>query len=285
MRQAVEYLLRTTSHLNIPTPLNMNFDQEAKALLSRIIPQANPSIVYILQTFSTLSIHPIYQQPVWPEIKPAEWVRLQPALVIASFFITCPLALDYFYGILWGKQSVSYSICGQSITRFDLVYDASAGHPMPLSEARKVHEILNQLTQVIKIYLADLRGHKCHGVTATKAGWRFSPNSKGLRSEVFMPREYLDEMETASPNVLLRRWLGFAVTLAHETVHAFHNACNGIEDEMAFGNSRSCEMGDAFEHWVFGGMHQEIHSCDFAVADVFSAVLNQHGVVVDKRYL
>lgn len=150
---------------------------------------------------------------------------------------------------------------------------------MPPQEAQKVHQILDQLPQVIKIFLRDLDNLKLNGMTNFATGGPFCAGKRGVRSNIFLDRTLLDSVDSASPNELLRLWLQIAATLAHEVTHAMFNAWEGTVPEPAFGDSLECEVGNAFEEHVFGGVGREVEVCDTSVIEIYYKVLEKHGVL------
>lgn len=256
----------------------MDFLQQSDAIRVNITRRTDAEIAYILQTFSGLPVHPIFQHNRWPQITPAQWVRIQPALVMASFFITCPLAEDFWHGVLFGLTLLDRHRLGQPITRFDLVYNSSIGNPVPLPELHKVHQILAELPRAVTLFIRTLQDDNVYGLTETISLWPFHHDRKGYRSRVILASELLDLAEIASREELLRIWLSMAITLAHETAHALYCSYYALDEEMVFRDSDKSEIGGAFEEWVFGGPGQDSRVTDEQVVKMFYQVLGKHGI-------
>ncbi|KAK8172923.1 hypothetical protein BKA80DRAFT_27464 [Phyllosticta citrichinensis] len=222
-------------------------------------------------------IHPVFAFERWLNMDPAVHQSLHSVFRLASQMLTTPTFLPFWYGLKHNRRLVRNELLRNTYGRLGERFDPPMG---PLDDVQKLDILrdLEFLGQVhtwgfAKLDYADATTHMMHW-----QGLPHSPETHGSHTEI--SDEYIrilqqtpvglphGEMKLpSSPPThasYLRTSLHFAKTLVHELCHAFNWAVVNynpaslqpevsIKIEPFFMDQVRCELGRAWETFVFGG--------------------------------
>ncbi|KAK4635958.1 hypothetical protein CLAFUW4_00203 [Fulvia fulva] len=216
----------------------------------------DPDIARILRDSSTSTIHPVFQQRRWDGLSDDGFIFCRPALVLASYLLTCPRGLHFFHAFLFGEHTIHRDRHGMTRTRFDPVYDTQ--RPLPPEEEKRVLAALEEISNLIRVRFADTGrddGRCQPGDTVWTDRFQCITSPLATRSTISISQRTLDRIQGQhlSGPAPLRCWFSLAVTLVHEFGHAIWYAAAEPETEGIFANQDFCEMGYAVTSWIVHG--------------------------------
>ena len=224
-------------------------------LVSQEIPDADPNLL-------KNPIHSIFQKRNWQKSAQDVWPQLQPALRLASKFISEDEMLAFWYHLVWGRQKMQdvSEKFGYRLERF------SAEGP-PLNASQK---------QQIRHWLRDFGENKLSGALAFKSGVTLGQTTRtkaggivvNLSWELFeILSKHRSGMKLLSETQLLRVNFLIAIVLLHELGHAVHLSLRCSRYEPYYGNHVVAEVGHAWSCWAFGGAIARINMLTDGTSD------------------
>ncbi|KAI5359843.1 hypothetical protein Slin14017_G094040 [Septoria linicola] len=211
--------------------------------------KTHPTLKRLLLDSAVSTVHPVLARNRWITINDEDYLRIAPAIAVATRILTGDRAMHFWHALVVGKQ-VSSDGKGEKSQR---MYEDPDGS-LPTAEREKVKQMLNELAGLVMFDCEDLNSNT-FGRTIHLPE-RFSSNTPGgIRSLITLRRDLMDEidLQVRPPYALLRRWFIIAVTLLHEIAHALHAARYGSGAEREFEDDGFIEIGFALEKWLFGG--------------------------------
>ncbi|SMQ46703.1 unnamed protein product [Zymoseptoria tritici ST99CH_3D7] len=214
----------------------------------------HPAITNIIRKAADADILPVLKFDRWVGLSPQDFLRILPALRLASQIMRSPRGLQFFYARARGNTEVTFDDRDINQLRF-YRDDRTPNAHLPPDHAAIAHTYLNDLVMAVTLAFEprpDETEGDCEPLSHDRIHW----SQPGIRSKVVMNEKNLhrlDLMQTLGPAVL-KQWVIMATTLCHELSHAFNMAFEGQEDhEMFFEDDTFCELGHAFEKFVIGG--------------------------------
>lgn len=230
-------------------------------------------------------VHPLFSQGQWLDVQTEDYVLLMPALQLASKLLTSPRFLAFWEALLLHRKPIRTdglrTMYGRSCDRLDL----ELSRPTPDSR-RWVLTRLRELTTVHN-FKFDQESNLCDADATTDLIEQPGFTGRGLRnthasvsriSDAYLRllRLYYEGGETPARGriprpqdrptggSILRTSFHLAKNLVHELCHALNNAIVPIHQghpcpevsikiEPFFMDQRRCELGRAWESFVFGG--------------------------------
>ncbi|KAF2448259.1 hypothetical protein P171DRAFT_481341 [Karstenula rhodostoma CBS 690.94] len=204
----------------------------------------------------TNSIHPVLARPRWPDLNDQHWHILQPALRLASMFLTVPTCWEWF-------EHVSTGVVKQDHKGRRFIDPPS--QPLTKEQRQEVVEgILSKIAKSTLFFCADTKKPNATAGTVRKGYASMDIdlyNPKATRiviSHDYILSQYGSSVSTRVPYLI--KIFFMAKTLLHEIAHVFYNTShrfvsrNGGEPSFARHGplSRVREMGYSYEQDTFG---------------------------------
>lgn len=262
----------TTTTTTTPA-LDPNFEKgtSIRSLIAQItLSEAPTEIIDLLYTSSTsTTIHPAFALDRWSNLSQRDYIRIAPALVLASRLLTCDISLHYFHALAFAPRNIRPDKNGIRLKRF-----FRADPTAPLSEKHKsqVDQLFSNITSYITLHEKHLVG--CTG--QCRPSDRISPFAPGLKSTISIHQNFTKTLTRLlhTPSLasdpseeclsqLHKQWTTLAVVLVHEFAHAVTFAIFGLLPESCFENDGFKEAGYAWETLLFRGSFDLVHTLSF----------------------
>lgn len=213
-------------------------------------------------------IHCVYARENWPGLSDDDWVRISPAVVLATNFLECYQTSVFLYDLQWDPRRLATETnqdpafeLGIPMYRFGIAH----GLPLTVQDSEDLDKVLQNLSKAVTFYMSDRYENSnarpgeqpIYGATHPH-GSPIKAGEPGLRSILSIRRAYLNTLDprTASPDAMLVNWFLMAVTIVHETIHAFAYHTDGNIPEPFFLDQNFAELGAALEVFLFRGAFQ-----------------------------
>jgi hypothetical protein len=222
----------------------------------------DPEITEIRDLISVCAqkaIHPIFAKAGWIDLSDEDYVRISPALVVASYMLTSPQA-THFLAVVLGATRIPDGTYN-SVKRYTNGYpmkriDRSGLVPNDAQKAL-VHNTLDVMSKFLTKQFTE-EPPKMGALALTRPTCYYYPGTEhqGMESEIEVMQQYLHQIDLSTPARwdLLGTWFEMAITLIHEVSHAVCIYKEGARvPEPAFENQGFYELGFALESFMFGG--------------------------------
>lgn len=195
-------------------------------------------------------IHFMFTKSAWDNLSDDDWVRISPALVLASRLLESSEVMLFVGSYLYIPTTAN----SQGLRQF------SRSRALTALEITNAEEFLRDLASTMTFEFTErcFQELKAHGM----ASGRSDEDDPG----VGRLGRYIDvELETrtirgigplpaSETGLLLATWLLIAITLVHEVMHAVHLFHNGVGPEPFFETESSfCELEYSLEDALFEG--------------------------------
>ncbi|KAK7566977.1 hypothetical protein IWX49DRAFT_43508 [Phyllosticta citricarpa] len=222
-------------------------------------------------------VHPIFAFERWLNMDPAVYQSMHSALRLASQMLTAPTFLPFWYGLKHNRRLIRNQLLSSTYGRLGERFDPPMG---PLNDMQKV-DILRDLEYLGQIHTWGFARLEYADATTHIMNWQgllHSPDTHGSHTELsdeytrilqqtavgHLPGEMKAPSSPPTHASYLRTSFHFAKTLVHELCHAFNWAVVSynptsprpevsIKIEPFFMDQVRCELGRAWESFVFGG--------------------------------
>ena len=233
-----------------------------KQLLSEICSEStSPEIVQLLATSATTGIHPMFARKRWSGVSEKDFLRMSPALVLASRLLKSPQSLHFWHPFFFGPRTEVIDLEGKERLCFHRVFQDQS-QPLPLEEELRVRQKLKDAALAIENITLDdsleVSAGSCHLLPTAPVSlvWpAVDSTHPGRCSQISINKQNCDALDPkqAGSEELRRRWLLFAKTLVHEAAHAISVSSLGSQGEQFYEACPILEMGFAIEQQLFGG--------------------------------
>lgn len=236
---------------------------DVTAILRNVLSDdADHSLRRMLQWSAGEPTHPMFAQDRWTGISNQDYVRIAPALHLASRLLQSYEVKSYLATYLHAPRTPAIlPKTGTMGVRFARVRDPANPNdilPMTFQEESAVDALLLQVSQVTSLqFSTTIRlGFGTHGVCTS--GALIQPGNPGracdIEIEVICLRAF-DNMPTTISSSLLANWFNLAVTLVHESMHAAAIHTVGVTaPEPLFETDNDNELGESLEALIFRGL-------------------------------
>ncbi|KZF24143.1 hypothetical protein L228DRAFT_281249 [Xylona heveae TC161] len=192
-------------------------------------------------------IHPIFHHKHWTHTTPKLYEILQPALRLASYFLTHQSCLEYWCTVLLGKVEF----------RADVNWNVIIPPPLDKSDFDTTIELLTGAAG--KIRLGWYRHDDIDAFATAVPDTQLSPPGQEILLDKNFQKFAEKEYKTCSLCHQLRFQFFIALNLAHETVHAVRQLIYpGIEPYFRVYEPEP-ELGSSWERFTFGNKIQPIN--------------------------
>ncbi|KAF2210509.1 hypothetical protein CERZMDRAFT_86221 [Cercospora zeae-maydis SCOH1-5] len=214
-----------------------------------VSPNTNPGISRLIRGSTHAYISPLLAFSRWVNIARTDFVRILPAIVLASQLLESDRAMVFWHSLL-ANEGVTDLHSGH------VVFSRMPPHnhcQLPLTDHNTTKAHLHSLT-TIALEFGQLEPATVFAYTLSTGIENYDLHSAG-HARIILHKRLLDALDDLElmPHTLLRRWFMLAVVLLHELAHAICTAIRGPCGEMSWEDDGFVEMGWAFEKWLFGG--------------------------------
>ncbi|KAM3420448.1 hypothetical protein BST61_g3718 [Cercospora zeina] len=214
-----------------------------------VSPNTNPGISRLLRGSIHAYISPLLAPARWVGIASLDYLRILPAIVLASQFLESDHAMVFWHS-LFVNRGVTDPRSGHVI--FSREAPGSC-YKLPLTDHNTTRAHLHSLT-TIALEFRQFESESAFAYTLSTEREENGVHGAG-DARIMLQERLLDALDNLEgmPHALLRRWFIIAVTLLHELAHAICTAARGPDGEMSWEDDGFVEMGWALEKWLFGG--------------------------------
>lgn len=150
-----------------------------RSLIAQItLPESPRTIIDLLYTSATSTeIHPAFSLDRWSNLSQRDYIRISPALVLATSLLTCDISLHYFYALAFAPRNIRPDNNGIRLKRF---FRADPAAPLSKEHSSQVHQLFSNVASYITLQqnrLTDCTG-LCHPTN------RISPFVPGTKSTI-----------------------------------------------------------------------------------------------------
>lgn len=226
-----------------------------KVIIHNLTASAPAGIRQLLFTSSTAPIHPLFEPVAVGGLEFIEdYIRLSPALVLASRLLTSKRSLRFWHSFMYGPKTLNEATGKQIFSR--QVFDTDTQKDqveLPPEEADKTRKAIEEMIYWMCLKVGDLptpilaRRHESDSPP--------DPRLSGTKSKIVINKLILDNrgnFDEKPEAEVFQKWFQLGVAIVAEFGHALHKAFHGNDKEMHFEDQWFVDMGRAWAEWVFG---------------------------------
>lgn len=241
-------------------------------------------------------IHPIFRR--WQDLSDEDFVRIGPALVLASYILESYHMTAFLSTILVSPRSktaeknvnpvYTAGIPLERISRArDSVTNGAGVLKLTAKEEEQVRDTLKEMTLFMTLQAsAEPEARGGHAFTVSGTRLKIFGKNFGVRSSIVYNEGEIAELDPliASKEDLVVGWFQMAQTLCHEICHTVHYFKYGLKEiEPIFEDQHFNEMGFAFEELLFGAHFSSMFTAPGYVLPMHAIRLADGGIMIAER--
>ena len=227
-----------------------------RVIIHNLTPSTPAAIRRLLFTSSTAPIHPLFEPVAWGGLEYVEdYIRLSPALVLASRLLTSKRSLRFWHSFMYGPKTLNEATGKQVFHREVFERDMQKNQvQLPPEEADKTRKALEDMIYWMCLEMGELPTP----ILARRQPSDNPPDPRlsGAKSKIVINKLILDHrgnFDGKSEAEVSQKWFQLGIAIVAEFGHALHKAFHGSDvPEMHFEDQWFVDMGRAWAEWVFG---------------------------------